>query len=564
MLSPELVSRERPEEKDAKRVGESEEDFPLKILTKEQKKALLNFRDQVQYKDYRGLVKTLRALKEVAESKTYVIPVKYIDRYNMLKETLLLLKNIVISDIKYVVSSKKRMASNTVEIASILSEKYGYNIKHTIVTWISNSFIERYSPSLKGVVKLSDVAESLALLEDLKDKIEVEYSYLPIWWNIGGSVITDLSIVLKSEILKIVSQGSFTDSEYTGSLDKVIAFEKKYLVVKFKEEQAVTGGTDPLSVLEDISNELSPVADERMSSNVLSSAFLPSIGIFVREGFSLAAQLSLSLSEREPSYLLFNEVAQILSRLLYFKNTGVFAVFLQEVDKHVAGLLRETALPKKTAVITSLEISYYIKETMLQLTEKLRVLSTQPCISCTLTLQELLRIEDALSQQMKKETKQFIKRFKIYKGLGKGEVEKDTELLIPRILDDLSFISDTSNKAAIFHAYTTSLSDLLLANTLSIPLSREASKSFLIEISKIENVLHKEELKLCTSARSLNPLKLYLKIFLIDPSEVSLFVINFNKISNGIFLFKQVLERLEDKRYNEQLMDAYIPSSPQP
>lgn len=138
-----------------KREQETNKGHTQEPLNKEHKKALSNFRDQVRYKDYKGLIKTLLVLESaILHPEMYNVPEKYKGKFAMIQENILLLKNILISDIKHSISTEKTLEKSVVLISTLLSEKFVSDVQASIVTWIANTALSAHTKELQRFEKL--------------------------------------------------------------------------------------------------------------------------------------------------------------------------------------------------------------------------------------------------------------------------------------------------------------------------------------------------------------------------------------------------------------------------
>lgn len=573
-------------------------------LGKEQKRALLNFRDQVQYKDYKGLLKTLKALEGVANfgEGNYVIPVKYMRKYSMLRENLLLLKNIIISNMKYSITNKKSVPSHVVEIIGVLSEKYNCNVKNTIIVWISNTYMAQYGGCIRGTLKgLSDTGKVLGLLLELRDKCKLQYSYLPIWWNISNAVAMDLSVLVKNRLIEIIAAGKFGEKEYLQSLAEVMDFERRHPVSGRSHAQSSEHGIfsrrpeaseTVIDVLEDISNEASILSikngPDRLERNILSSSYLASIEIFISHELRGLEQTELVFvsagedKDRNPRmdiYSVFNVVATTLSKLLYFRNNNVFRTFLEIADALLAQLIakRTRCDQHMRSVLSVLELVFYTRETADQLARKVKILAQGGTAECTKTLKSLEALEELCYEMAKDNVGLHVKKQRLFRGLRKKRseyvLEKESEELLKKISGDAALIAEviSQKRREVLRRYMSVLGEVLFYKLLEARMSRTKAETLLAEMSRIEYEVARLEASLAdapgthSSAQDsgreggrctmMETIKTYAKIFLVDPGNSEQFFANFQGISSGVFIFQQIIERLEDRRYNKDLME---------
>jgi hypothetical protein len=526
----------------------------LPEISREQKKALNAFRTQVQYKDYRGLEKTLRVLSGIDGEKC-LIPPKYMGKYSGTRESVLLLKNILISDVKHAVANRKTISPSVVEIVNILSEQYRCSLLSTIVTWISNTYMRQYTERLrKSIKKLPDIEKAISIMGEVKEKAQMEYAYLPVWWNVSNAVLMDLGVVVKNRIIEIISTEKFSEQEYLKALEEAISFEKKHLSTLLRksyreEEEGILG------FLETLSKETS-LAPEAGHRNVLSSAFVPSIEILIKDTLREIEKKEILFEGGDESelYGVFETIASSLSRLLYFRTPRVFRAFIEIVEEYLSRTIaRMGAAKRSVAVFALMDSLEYVEETSISLISKVSSLSSFPVDSSRI-LREIdgvsERAYDMLLDSLSHETK---------KIPGLREM-RDTEALRRKISEEVEIIGGCRRKREILSRYADALGEILFRGIAEMRMNKERAAEILTQISSVENLFMwaEEKMGAVKKPTMITIIKIYLKVFLVDPREEKLFVDNFRSISRGLFSFEQVVRNLENRRANTSLMEEYL------
>ncbi|KAI5184523.1 hypothetical protein NEHOM01_0198 [Nematocida homosporus] len=544
-------------------------------ISKDQKKALGNFRDQVRYKDYKGLVKTLQTLEPVVKDPSrHRIPEKYASKYEMIQENVLLLKNIIISDIKYSISNEKALDKNVVLLSTLLSDKYTTDVQTSIVTWMSNTTLSIYTKELQKIEKLSETAKALELLLMIKDKVGIKSAHLPIWWSISKIVLGDLAIILKNKLIRVIDKGGFSDEEYLTSFKECVEFERVYLVPRTKSKRAgspkeVTAlklsETSPkhLQLLEDISNER-PLCTEEVNENSLSLAFIPCIDIYIKHHLSSLEKHKFVFLDKDVHatiYDTYTTLTNFLAKLAYFKFPSVGHAFLSLVDATIAKIIiRSPFANAEKNFISGIESVYYIKETSEQMAQHLEELFGLGNLSSDQTLAALddlaNRIFASYSVAMQR---RFV--FITKQTITNQSLQKHLEPLLATLLPEIEAFAQLTftNTQEIIEEWLEVLGQSIINVLSDIKLKAHQAEYLLCFMSALEVPIKNAiftQLNQDITITTLDRAKLYLKLFLISPEMHSAFIDNFHKLSNGLFHFHQVLAKVS-KKTHRKLIEEY-------
>ncbi|KAI5172533.1 hypothetical protein NEFER03_1608 [Nematocida sp. LUAm3] len=544
-------------------------------ITKEQKKALFNFRDQVRYKDYKGLIRTLSELEcLVKDPGKYFIPDKYLVKFKMTQENILLLKNILISDIKYSISNEKGLDKSVVLLSTPLSEIYLSDIRSSIVTWMSNTTLSLYSKEVQKIEKLSEIDKVLKMLLVIKDQVGIKTAHLPIWWNISKVVLSDLSIILKNKLIRIIDKGEFTNVEYLSALKLCIDFERVYLVSRNKRKNTSSpkeisvlklseASPKHLHLLEDISTE-KPLCTEELNENSLSLAFIPHIKIYIENELKPISAQKIFFSDRSihsSTYSIYTSLTHLLSKLAYFNFPSVGHTFLSLTDSMVSAIISSSSFNNaEKNFLSGMETIYYIHETTIQMIQHLQDLFGITHLSSPKTLDALddlsLRVYSSYSATVYKRI-----LFINTKTAAEESIHSEIHALLSIVLPEVEAISSLlfSRKNEVLSEYVDILGQCLLNVLLSVKIDRQKSEYLLSCLSSLEVPLKNSAYCLTendTFIYALDRAKIYLKFFLVSPSDPKLFAENYLKLSNGLFHFHQIVTKTP-KKYHTQLIEEY-------
>ncbi|KAI5192521.1 hypothetical protein NECID01_1970 [Nematocida sp. AWRm77] len=538
-------------------------------LSKEHKKALTNFRDQVRYKDYKGLVKTLHVLESLAaHPEKYSIPEKYSAKYAQVQENILLLKNIVISDIKYSISNDKGLDKSVVILSTLLSEKYVSDVQTSIVTWMSNISLSAHTKELQKVDKLSGVDKLLEKLLSIKDQIGIKTAHLPIWWNISKIVLGDLSVVVKNRLVQIISKGEFSASEYLTALHLCVEFEKTYLTNRNRsrkpgspqDKNMLRVSPDSpvhLKLLEDISTE-KPLCKEEVGENSLSLAFIPHIDVFVKhELASLSHGRLLFLDDTVHSsiYAVYTLLAQTLSKLAYFRFPETGHAFLFHADTFISQMvLRSSFSCADKNFISGVESVSYMRDTASQMLQKLESVFRITNLQAPSTENALNSLENRIYTSF---TTVMQKRFLFLnkKVVAERKLYKSLDVLLETLISEIKSISKLafSSKKEVLGEWLGILGQSLFRALSEMKITSECAEYLLCFMSALEvpvkSAIQATRISIPLEVTIIDRAKIYIKLFLVSPAHTKEFINNFQTMSNGLFDFHQVLEKVSRKHH---------------
>ncbi|KAH9386617.1 uncharacterized protein NEMAJ01_1513 [Nematocida major] len=539
----------------------------LVSLSKEHKKALSNFRDQIRYKDYKGLIRTLKTLEEIIKSPSkYKIEDKYRQRHEMIHENILLLKNILISDIKYSISNEKSLDKSAVMLSTILSEKYVSDVQRSIVTWMSNNVQTEHMKDLQRLEKLSEIPKILELLLSIKDRVGMKTAHLPIWWNISKVILCDLTIIVKNKLIRVVDRAEFSCTEYLEALSACMEFETTYLtsytnrrggsprdvsVLKLSESSP-----SHLRLLDDISTE-SPICTEEFEPNSLTLPFIPYIHIYIESEIKPLAtrnMLFVDKSVHSSTYSIYTLLSTTLTKIEYFKFPSVGYSFLSIVDKAVAKIIRRSPFSEAHKnFMSGIETVYYIEQVtreMLQKLQKTFNVASKASPETTDALDDLLHrvyasymvnIQGKLAFLNRKVLK--AQKLDKFSGAFLGDLIKE--------IDAISAVSFTPYEYLV-KEWLDIFGECIFLTLAEIKFDRAQAEQILCFMSALEIPLKSAilmKLHMDIQYSIFDKAKIFLKLFLLDPSVPELFVLNFNTISNGLFAFHQVLTKISKKHH---------------
>ncbi|OAG29270.1 hypothetical protein NEDG_01343 [Nematocida displodere] len=566
------------EEKERKETGCPGEASPRpesEEINKEHKKALSNFRDQVRYKDYKGLVKTLQSLETLMKkSHQFVIPDKYAVKFNMVQENILLLKNIIISDIKCSIANDKALDKSIVVLSTLLSEKYAADVRNSIVTWVTNFTLAEETKNIEQLASLSGIEAALDKLLRIKDSVGIKTAHLPIWWNISKVVLSNMTTVVKNRVERLVEKNAYTDTEYLHSLALCIDFEKTYLSGKRQKHtspqqeisalQLSTSSPTHLQLLEDISQE-QPLFREETSQNGLSAALVPRIDIYVASELSGLAEMRIVFEGNgvHPSvYEVYTLLTQTLSKLIYFKYPEVGQAFLQLVDASVSRTIRKSTFSNSSKhFVSGLETVEYIHTTTLQMLQRLEQIFFLTDLDAPKTFDALgdlsNRIFASLSVSLEKRLF-FLNRAVIHEQ----RLEQFGGEVFTRLTNDISAISLLvfSNKQEVLEEWLNVLGQAIFNGVVPLKLQIHHAADILSFMTALEvslrQAISESGFAPCLHPSMIDSVKIYLKVFLVSSTNPKDFAENYQTISNGLFTFHQILAKTP-KKHRKPLIDAF-------
>ncbi|KAI5191605.1 hypothetical protein NEMIN01_1589 [Nematocida minor] len=549
-------------------------------MSKDHKKALSNFRDQVRYKDYKGLIKTLKTLEEIIRApERYHIEEKYKNSYKMVHENILLLKNILISDIKYSVTNEKGLDKSAVLLSTILAEKYVSDVQRSIVTWMSNCVQTEHMKDLQRLEKLSEVESALNRLLMIKDSIGIKTAHLPIWWNISKVILCDLSVILKNKLIRVMDRAEFSCIEYLDALKRCMDFETTYLsslgrrsnnsprevsVLKLSE-------TSPthLRLLDDISTE-HPMCSEEIESNSLTLAFIPYIHIYIENEIkSLSDRVILfsGCQVHSTTYSVYTLLTHTLSKLVYFKFPSVGYSFLTIVDKAVAKIIKKSTFTQASKnLLSGIETVYYIQKITAEMLEKLQKTFNIAGIDSPETedaLNDLLHRIYASYMLGLRDRLAFLNR----KVLKSQKLDKHCTPFLNELISEVESMSTLSftRYDYLVKEWLDMLGESIFLALVDVKFNAAQAEHILYFMSALEVPLKNTifvKLRLDIQYSIFDKIKIFLKLFLLDPSLPELFIENFHMLSNGLFAFHQVLSKIP-KRHRKTLIAEFNKTSSQ-
>ncbi|EIJ89032.1 hypothetical protein NEPAR06_1101 [Nematocida parisii] len=566
----------RAMEKEEKMNNPEEKVVQKMTLSKEHKKALSNFREQVRYKDYKGLIKTLKIIEEVIRySEKYVIEEKYKGKYDLIQENILLLKNILISDIKYSITNDKGLDKSAVLLSTILSEKYVSDVQRSVVTWMSNNVQMKHTKEIQKLEKLSEVNEYLKLLLKIKDEVGIKTAHLPIWWNISKVILCDLSVILKNKLIRVIDRAEFSCTDYLDALKQCMEFESTYLVTSGRKRISSETNNEleglklserspvHLKLLDDISTEL-PICNEELESNSLSLAFIPYIHIYIENELKCLKNdkiiLFVNNTVDNSTYDIYSVLTQSLSKLTYFKFPSVGYAFLTTVDKTLGNIIRKSSFSKaKENFISAVETIHYINQMTKEMLLKLQKTFNISSIDSPHTLNAL----NELSQRVFASymvTMQERLGFLNKKSLKECRLENYTTPFLAELIVEIELISSCSFTPHDFlvKEWLDMLGESIFLVLCDVKFNISQAQQILYFMSAIEIPLKSTislQLNLDIQYSIFDKAKLFLKLFLLDPSAPIEFIENFYKMSNGIFAFHQVLTKIPKKHHKNLITE---------
>lgn len=549
------------------------EEKSRKELTKEQKASLANFRDQVRYKDYKGLIKTLKNLEDaIKNGQEYVIDEKYKKRYEMIHENILLLKNILISDIKYSITNEKGLEKSAVLLSTILSENYRLDIQRSIITWLSNTVQTEHIKEIQKIEKISEIQKTLEYLLGVKDSIGIKTAHLPIWWNISKVILCDLSVILKNKLIRIIDRAEFSSMEYLNGLKEAMEFETTYLAFsrahKPKEKdssflQLTESSPSHLWVLDDIST-VQPICSEILETNSLTVAFIPYIELYIEnEVKAIESTLIVFSGEEVPAsvYSIYRTLTEVLGKLTYFNFPSVGHSFLKIVDKSVAKIIRKTTfLDAGKNFLSGIETISYIdsitKEMIDSLEKRFKIVGYRSAETDSSVSD--LRYRICASYMLALKNKLY---FLNSKTLKHRNIDKYKEKFLAELIEEVDKISKASitDKMYLIKEWLDMVGESIFLILISVKFEIFYAEDLLYFMSAIEiplkhNILAKLSIDINYSV--FDKAKIFLKLFLQDPSAYEIFIDSFYTISNGLFHFHQVLSKVP-KKHHKNLINIF-------
>ncbi|KFG26229.1 uncharacterized protein NESG_01346 [Nematocida ausubeli] len=550
------------------------------ILTKEHKKALSNFREQVRYKDYKGLVRTLKVIEEIIlRPQLYIIEDKYRERYELVHENILLLKNILISDIKYSITNEKGLDKSAVLLSTILSEKYVSDVQKSIVIWMSNNVQTKHTKEIQRLENLIDVENSLKLLLTIKDNVGMKTAHLPIWWNISKVILCDLSIILKNKLIRVIDRADFSCVDYLEALKACMEFETTYLLISGRKATSLNNKTKieglevserspaHLKLLDDISTEL-PICNEEIEPNSLTIAFIPYIHIYIENELKPLADKKMLFVKNEvhsSTYSIYTTLTQTLTKLLYFKFPSVGYSFLTIVDKVISKIISKSPFTEaKENFLSGIETMHYVKQMTKEMLVKLQKTFNISDIASPSTIHAL----DDLSHRMYASYMLYMQdrlSFLNKKTLKAGNLESYTIPFLAELIQEIESISSVSFTSYdyLLKEWLDMLGEAIFLVLCEMKFTVSQAEQVLYFMSAVEVPLKSTilvHLELDIQYSIFDKAKLFLKLFLQEPSSPEQFIENFYKMSNGLFAFHQVLTKVP-KKHHKNLITEFNKSS---
>lgn len=552
---------------------EKKEENKKQDLSKEQKKALASFQDQVRYKDYKGLIRTLKTLEDaIKNSEKYTIEEKHRKRYEMIHENILLLKNILISDIKYSITNEKGLEKSAVMLSTILSENYRMNIQVSIVTWLSNAVQTEHIKEIQKIERISEIRESLDNLLRIKDSVGIKTAHLPIWWNISKIILCDLAVILKNKLIRVIDRADFSCMEYLHALKESMEFETTYLAFsrlhKPQEKDSsllklTESSPSHLWLLDDIST-VEPMCHENLERNSLTVAFIPYIEIYIEKEMKPIESITITFSGEEVSssvYSIYKVLTEVLKKLMYFNFPSVGHSFLKLADKYVGRIVRKSVFTDaERNFISGIETISYVqsitKEMVDSLEKRFRIVGYQTAetngsvedLQHRIYASYMLRLRNQLS-------------FLNSKTLKERSLDRHKDRFLGELIEEVGKISKVSlgDKRHVIAEWLDMIGESIFLILVSVKVDAFYAEDLLCFMSAIEVPLKNSilaDIGVDVNQSIFDKAKIFLKLFLQDPSLSEMFIDNFHMLSNGLFHFHQVLSKVP-KKHHKNLINVF-------
>lgn len=518
--------------------------------------------------------------------------------------------NVLRFELKRSIVSGKILEKMKIDILLKMSQENIEEAKQLIRNATLRRFVldfQSKNMALKSLDKIQNIFSSLILLFD---KVKFFYGRLPQEWNLEGEFLF-YSVLHIKEILFEAYIGKWTKEEYLVAIRSIIDFERKYTknffkkdccknkeecnnspsllersslendmgfdkktqtgsedntltqiikyegkcshisknMILFDKDQVLTGKknmkTNFIVLYHKNNKSLSDFCKHR---KMLSYLLLPDINIYIESLFSPVYKIKLCQKTTEMNLIksfvtFFSEVGSVLVQIQHFQEPNVYEVFLGLFDSILIKMLEIIHIPAKYRdLLVLLNTLSFIEHTTSDLLEKTgrytvfknaskdktRILEKKTCVS----------IERILKMIFRRNVKERILFSSDFIDILTREVFS---------LNQIDF--DDS----VFNFLIETLLSYQFNRIVNLRMNSDQAEVLIMEIVEIKTFIRQNMQKI----PFIDLIENYLKIFICSIENPKTFVTCFNHLNQDLFNFQNIIDALEDRSKNEQLLIEY-------
>lgn len=515
--------------------------------------------------------------------------------------------NVLRFEFKRAIGTNKLIEKEKIDILMKMSDENVEQARLFIKNATLRRFVLEFQSKNMELKSLPAIKQIFSNLIELFEKVKFFYNRFPRKWNFEGGFFFYCVLHIK-EILFEIYISSWTHDEYLTTLRTIIDFERKYTKYFFKlgccsKKEEIIDSPNSLSdtapsIEQNIDNStLDPGfstqivkynekcshiskniiifdKDQILTKNkniktnfivlyhrnnkslsdfckhrkMLSFLLLPDIDIYVEDLFEPVKSIKICLNTKEMHLIksfveFFSEIGTILAQVQHFEDPRVYEFFLQSFDTYLTDLLNFVQIPSKYRdLIILLNTLNFIEHTTTDLLEK--------------TAKYILfknKSKNFLRQLEKKTCFNLEKCLKIiFRRTVKEKILFSTQII--KILRKEVFLLDNIEiDESVFIFLTESLLSFQFNRIINLLMNSKQAETLIMEVLEVKTFV-KEHLK---NVPLVDLMVNYLKIFICSIDDPTNFVTCFNHLNQNIFSFENILEALEDKSKNDQLLAEY-------
>ncbi|EJW01983.1 hypothetical protein EDEG_03563 [Edhazardia aedis USNM 41457] len=285
---------------------------------------------------------------------------------------------------------------------------------------------------------------------------------------------------------------------------------------------------------------------------MLSRIFIPYVDKYIKDITKILKKKQTALGKHEYKIYVavtefFNEIGDIFNKVKYFGESNALTSFIKETDQILAKLV--ATFPKSKEFIDScvtLNTLVYTETTFNDLIE--RIVENNGQVHDNIQVYKDIRKIEAVEYHFLED---FVRSSLTINHLTPNpDFANQIFVFVRKNLHDNELLD--INEEVLLYLVETIISHLF-TQILSVKLNTTVANSLLDEFINLKMMLLEFIKKVPLSAIIEN----YLRIFLVEPVEIELFVTNFINFSNGIFSFSQILRIIDDSSNNVKLYLEY-------
>lgn len=515
--------------------------------------------------------------------------------------------NVLRFEFKRAIGTNKLIEKQKIDILMKMSDD---NIEQARL-FIKNATLKRFVLEFQSknmeVKSLANIKQIFENLIELFEKVKFFYNRFPKEWNFEGEFFF-YSVLHIKEILFEIYISPWTREQYLTALRTIIDFERKYTKFFFKKgcclkkEEILDspGSRSDASGLKDKETDTSK-ENKRISTQIikynekcshiskniiifdkdqiltknkniktnfivlyhrnnkslsdfckhrkmLSFLLLPDIDIYIENIFEPIKSIKICLKTKEMHLIksfvdFFSVIGTILAQIQHFEEPRVYELFLKSFDTYLIDFLNFVKIPSKYKdLIILLNTLNFIEHTTIDLLEK-----TAKYILFKSSGKNLIR-------QLEKKTCFNIEKCLklIFRRTVKEKILFSTEL-IKILTKEVFILNNIEIDESIFIFVTESLLSFQFNRIINLPMNSKQAETLIMEVIEVKIFVKKHLKNVPLADLMVN----YLKIFICNIDDPTNFVTCFNHLNQNIFSFQNILDALEDKSKNDQLLIEY-------